>query len=44
LRRYIKVWDPASGANYTSIEPGQEINDVCVWDRTVGRCTPKPVP
>ena len=28
------MWDPATGANYTSIEPGQEINDVCVWDKT----------
>jgi len=33
-RRVIKVWDPVSGANYTSVEPGQEINDVCIWDRT----------
>ena len=30
----MQVWDPATGANYTSIEPGQEINDVCVWDET----------
>ena len=29
-KRVVKFWDPSSGANYTAIEPGQEINDVRV--------------
>ena len=29
----VKIWDQATGKNYTSIEPteGGDINDVCVW-------------
>ena len=28
----VKIWDLASGTNYTSIEPTEgDINDVCVW-------------
>jgi ribosome biogenesis protein ENP2 len=33
-KRIVKFWDPNSGANYTAIEPGQEINDACAWDGT----------
>ena len=33
-KRVVKFWDPSSGANYTAIEPGQEINDACAWDGT----------
>ena len=32
--RVVKIWDPTTGSNYTSVEPGVEINDVCVWDGT----------
>ena len=32
-RRIIKIWDSATGANFTNIEPadGGDINDVCLW-------------
>ena len=30
-RHIVKIWDASSGEGYTSIEPGQDINDVCVW-------------
>ena len=32
-RRIVKVWDAATGANFTNIEPadGGDINDVCLW-------------
>ena len=33
-KRIVKIWDPKSGKNFTSIEPGREINDVCSWDGT----------
>ena len=32
--RVVRVWEPDTGKAYTSIEPGDEINDVCVWDGT----------
>ena len=32
--RVVRVWEPTTGKAYTSIEPGDEINDVCVWDGT----------
>ena len=33
-KHVVKFWDPATGTNYTAIEPGQEINDALVWDQT----------
>ena len=33
-KKIVKVWDEKTGSPYTSIEPGYEINDICVWDKT----------
>ena len=32
--RVVRAWEPDTGRTYTSVEPGDEINDVCVWDGT----------
>lgn len=29
--RILKVWDAATGAAFTSVEPEADINDVCIW-------------
>ena len=33
-KKIVKVWDERTGTPYTSIEPGYEINDLCMWDKT----------
>ncbi|KAJ3150965.1 Nucleolar protein 10 [Geranomyces michiganensis] len=32
--KIIKVWDQNTGKAFTSIEPPNDINDVCVWDNS----------
>ncbi|KAJ3169537.1 Nucleolar protein 10 [Geranomyces variabilis] len=32
--KIIKVWDKNTGKAFTSIEPPNDINDVCVWDNS----------
>ena len=29
-----QVWEADSGEGFTNIEPGEDINDVCVWPRS----------
>ena len=33
-KKILKIWDERTGDPYTSIEPGYEINDLCMWDKT----------
>ena len=33
-KKVVKIWDERTGDPYTSIEPGYEINDLCMWDNT----------
>jgi len=33
-KKIVKIWDERTGTPYTSIEPGYDINDVCLWDST----------
>ena len=30
----MKIWEEKTGEPYTSIEPGYEINDLCLWNNT----------
>ncbi|KAI8818545.1 WD40-repeat-containing domain protein [Fimicolochytrium jonesii] len=32
--KIIKIWDKSTGKAFTSIEPPNDINDVCVWDNS----------
>ena len=33
-KKIVKIWEEKTGEPYTSIEPGYEINDLCLWDKT----------
>ena len=30
-RRCVRVWDAATGAAFTTVEPESDINDACLW-------------